>query len=730
MLTVLICGKAFIENVRKNYSHVLEMLLKEKDCALCEWHPYETSLDTAVPELRDLLIGRSEWRAVIVQDKESFGWESINKRNPFDAVGSMKILNDFGEEKIFSLLDKLELVKKSKDRNELEENREAVNELELEETSLSLKIDTEVISSAPKIKKFREEKKEKYLKASENPLTRLSIWLMGSPVTERPTVSQSWPLDLLQDDCEIDRKYFERLCENDILPSELEQFRALYFKYCVLKESFQEGSMVSLRPSGITVIGERLAKRADDVFRYVNIQHEECEYDNFCDDNMYPGNMRFAFCDVNYENESRVPSKYLSFLSFVYVMTANEVPYGTMQPNRVYRGEANINEASARRFFAAYLLKLKKTKNILLSQIRRGEKHISEKDISYDEAITLFESDVTIPVHIRNMNGGEALKAEYEIGLANDCPTDEIKDWHGQIGEINKKFVRYLREPRRAVKYSVNHDFRDNNSIDDERILKLNDEQMEDIEYRLLEEEQKMVETVTPKLFKSKEYTKKINEGDKNIRNEMKVRMSKKKILITGAVSIGSFMLGFTPLVVDNAKISDTFLTAWTVVGISMGLFVLAGLVYLLVKRRKLVKLFKNFNKIMDDIIEEINEGLRGFSKYLGHACNVMRSFSVFNYRKRSTDLHLNIMKKHVLDIQGRIESVNEIYAGSVDVDFLNENEIEPYDYDFTKSVDYVYDVPYTDVENTVDFILRGNEITVPVDYIKSVTLTREELYD
>ena len=43
---------------------------------------------------------------------------------------------------------------------------------------------------------------------------------------------------------------------------------------------------------------------------------------------------------------------------------------------------------------------------------------------------------------------------------------------------------------------------------------------------------------------------------------------------------------------------------------------------------------------------------------------------------------------------------------------------------------EYQFDMPYSDVEKSIVFIQEGNEVTVPIDYLKSVTVEREELYD
>ena len=55
---------------------------------------------------------------------------------------------------------------------------------------------------------------------------------------------------------------------------------------------------------------------------------------------------------------------------------------------------------------------------------------------------------------------------------------------------------------------------------------------------------------------------------------------------------------------------------------------------------------------------------------------------------------------------------------------------VQPYDFDFTKMVEYQYEMPYSEIDKCIVFMQEGNEISVPVDYLESVIAEREELYD
>jgi hypothetical protein len=206
--------------------------------------------------------------------------------------------------------------------------------------------------------------------------------------------------------------------------------------------------------------------------------------------------------------------------------------------------------------------------------------------------------------------------------------------------------------------------------------------------------------------------------------------MTRRKPLCTAAIALGAFLFGFTPLLLDHIKSPKTVLTALLLTGISVGLLAAIGVIFLLVVRKRLINRFIHFNKVMGGILQDIENGLQAFSRYLGHACNVMREFSVCNYRSRTIDMKRNILKKHISDIQRKIDGINDLFADCADLRRLGNDDIRPYNFDFSQPVDYVYDIPYEDTNSEVEFIRKDNRVLVPIDYVKSITLTREELYD
>ncbi len=725
MFTVLICGKAFITRLREDYSYILDILNRSPDCALCPWDPQAATLQQALPTLKDAIAGKAAWRAVVVQDRDLLDPACIDRQNPFDPVGALSVLQDFGEQEVFAKLGELAEMKDADTDEALSETHHR------EEERIRRTLEQLVAQSAEKIAAFRTQKVAHYGAAVNNPLTRLAIWLLGSPMEQKPRASVAWPQELLEPACPVDLAYYERLADHGLMAYDVEQVRVACRKHETLAENGLTGSLLPIPPATVLVIGERLSRRADDVYHTAWKHHEELEYSNFCDDNLYPDGMRFVLYDVAYQNEVCSAEDYLAFVTFTYLLVENDVPEGAMRSQRVYNGRVCVDTDRVRRFFTKYLQKLEVTRRLLVTHLRRQEYNDARHEpLAPEEAMETFESDVEIPVEIRSVVDKESLMAKKDVGLSKDCPRDEYDYWYGQVREINKRFLRYLREPRRALHHATRHSFRDQSIIEDERIHRLNEDQLEDIDYRLLEEEQKMVETGTPRLFVTKEYTARIDKADQEVRRVIEHRMTRKKTVIAALIAVAAYLFGFLPLLFDNTQNPVGIAKAWMVTGIAVGALMLIGFAFLWFMRKRLRDRITHFNKEMSGILGEIHNGLQAFSRYLMHACNVRREFSVFRYLERDTRRKQNILKKHIHDVEEQIHGVNALFATSIAPDAFIGDEVTPYDFDFTQPGSYVYEVPYEDADTKVEFIQMGHTVTASVDYVHRVTLTREELYD
>ncbi len=676
MFTIIICSDALYENCTQKYGEFLAPFLGSDKFAFCKWNCNADTLDDAVPELKGLIHNKSEWRALVVLDQEIYTDKNIKKLNPYNFVDSKNSLTE--------------------------------------------------LSCAEDIAQFRSDWDERLKKAISNPLVKLGMWIAGAPSSEYPALPKEY--ETLPE--YTDELYFEELRNRNLKALEVELDRLTALKGEFLAENFVMEGELPKKPSQFIALCERKFVNENIKCKSAWSVDEEHNYSRFFEDNLYSDKLRCLLSDVRYVNGKRVDSSYFNFLTLVLLLAHNNVPSSSIRQGRVYSLDININREKMSSNYYGYLDKLAVTLQ-KIGTLKKRNHDIKNEPLTYKELEESFISDVSVPVRVSNEFNTDMLMCEYnDIGLSRDCPSDEYDYWHNQYREIEKGFIRYLREPRRAVKTAVKGSFRDQSYVYDERSAALNEFQTEEVELRLLDEEENMVKTRTIQLFKTKEYTDQIDEADKHITKGIAKRMTKKKTIIAALVATLAYILGFIPMFFSMTKVDNSTLFSLLVFAICIGLFLITGFVFIFIMRKRLINRFKHFNYVMSGILSDIEEGLHSFSVFLSHSCNVMRQFSILNTTDKERIKKLNILKKHEYYIKHQMVRAQDIFSENIHLERKSVKDQTPYDYDFSQDVVYEYGIESVAVEGECEFLFTGNIVETPVDYIDSVTLRREELYD
>ena len=764
MLTVIFATKEWI-GVFEKFKTFLRPLCS-KDIVFCPWNREGKTVSEMVPDLYKIIAFHHEWRAIVVNED---GLDSIN---PFDytrAVDSYRVGQQYDAEKLLQRRTALFESYEAATNNPLTKLTTAFcgaptvgtvlddpeifrsiekGELSLIEYTLSLQLDAldveriaaTILSyedgtddgdgNAPRIHPIREKMKSFTPNGDDVDLVGkiASKDVAGILSLIRQTAEQSdgksfedRVLDLIrflgqENPVFVDPEYVECMVENTKKAEMIARITAEY--------EFND-----VRPTEVFCLAPRTVD-ADTYAQDVKWQdHDEHFYSEFAERNLYPGALKYMVFDLLPKEDKQYLSDQIRMLGFLLVLAGNPIPHGTVAPKRVYRVNLEFDSGSIGSSCTEYLNKLRAT-TARIKEISDELRFEETQSLDNEQARQLFESNVTVPVAIRkDLKKKDLFCNSKGLGLATDCPDDELGKWSSQYQSISKLFVRYLREPRRSVKTSVQEKFHKMNTVDDERALLLNEFQKEDIAFRLVEEEQNMVETQTSQIFNTAEFNRRMEEADKSLRRNIAQRMTRAKTLAVGGVALLAYLIGFLPLLFSNLNDTPSFLWSLLLVGIVLALFAGVGIVALMVYRRRLRNRFKHFNYVMSGITGEIDESLGSFSKYLSHACNVMREFSVLNYTESAVGRKQRILKKHELDVAEKTREACNIFATYLEPGH-GSSDVEPYDYDFTLMRNYSYEMEHPTVQQSIEFMQPGYTVQVPVDYIKSVSLTREELYD
>lgn len=738
MFTVIIAEQSVID-MHEEFKTFLDPMLDEARVAFCAWNREGQTLEEMLPGIYDIIAFQTDWRAIIVNR------DGLGQINPFDFT-------------------------------QYRAPRPATD-----------KIDWQVLSAQ------RAERLESYDKAIQNPLVRLTSALCGAPtfrsVVQDPAIFgclvsgtvemyeymlslQLQALNLTETAAALAgprRGALTRFVSEDAVDALIdcvregdaggaaalvETARILDFirfigngdplfadpayAECMVEntyktalfESIAEGFVLNDRaPVEVLCVAPRtcdLSGHDQDISWESNDEHE---YSRFAEHNLYPERLKYFVFDLLPEDNKQYLFDRIRMISFLLLLAGHDLPHGVVTPGRVYRVGVEFNVSAIEEACSTYLSKLKATA-LLVHEMSNELRTDEEEPLDAITAQELFESDITVSINASEYSRRDLFARADRIGLAGDCPRREYDYWNEQYHAISKRFVRYLREPRRALKTAVREELRPRDSIDDDRALRMTESQTEDVQFHLFEEEQNMVETPTPRLFDTAQYKARLDEADEDVRRYIAKRISRNKALATGGIATGALLLGFLPMLFSNLETTDSFLFSLTIVGIVLGLFLLAGGICLVVLRNRLLDRISHFNFEMSGICSEIEDGLRAFSKYLGHTGNVMRDFSVLRTTESSISKKRHILAYHSMQISRKTREAYALFSKYIDCDTAPLRAVTPYRYDFSVMRDYPYDIPYARTPRTIEFLQPGNRIVIQVDYVDVVTLTREELYE
>ena len=672
MFTVIIAEKEYIDKLEE-YKLFLKPFLSNRELAFCEWHTDKTSFAEMLPTLASEVGRRKDWRAILICDEKG-----ISQQNPFDLV-------NLPAEKYEGPLHGVDPTTETGETDTVYQQY-----LEAE----------------------HQKKLHAYTLAAENPLTRLVTFLCDDPTV---TVTQT-----------------ETLSKND--PG-YGRYVAQVQKKAELRANIRGDEVIeTAQPKEILCVARRTYCSAADEFETVWSSHSELEYSRFYDRNLYFDKMRYLVFDILPKTQRDYSFDYIRFLYATLVLGAKELPAGSLVPERVYRLECENDEAALKRLLQTYEYKMNVTKEELLQKIRdiEGKKPRLLRD---KEVQQIFSAQATPAVLDADFDVEPMYAAYQKIGFADGCPTDVAIFWNGEYKRSQKTLFQLLKLSRRAVKRAARETRCQQEEALDDALL-LNEFQLEDVQERINNQELEMLRTNLVDLYSEKAFLEDMEEDDKNIQKKIETRMYRRTTIAVGVIAALLFSFGFLSLFYHNASSNVfNFSTGLIITGVAVGAFIVVAAVALFFLRNALVERFKDFNETMHTIHGRISGGMAQYTKYLTHVYNVRRGYAVLEAAEKLQNPDAGkviLYKKHICDIEAAKAAVRDIFGQFMeDAVPFDRASVLPYEYNYDRPTEYVYPLPYT--EGTcchIQFMQADTKTDVPVDFMKSLTVRREELYE
>ena len=569
---------------------------------------------------------------------------------------------------------------------------------------------TEEMEAAEFFRLRRQAKEAAYHQAAGKPLTKLMTWLCQSPV-----VTEGF--NHIQDDDPEFAAYLQESLTKERLRKQIINGRAPEIEL----------------PREIICIARRCCERETrDIHNSWSNNPDIC-YSRFYDWNMYFDKMRYLIFDTLPKNHRNYEFDYIRFLYALMLVAKNQVPMAAMSPNRVYALECRDDEEALRKLLVRYDTKLAATKERITGEIRKLQSREMPR-LSDRDAETIFCSGVAVPVTITNeFDRSSLFIPPTKLGLSTNCPEREEDVWDVSVKRSKKSLSRFLKLPRRSVKKATS-DMRRLDTADLDFALRLNEFQLEDVAEYTAEEEMRMVSAHAGDIYNTKQYQERLQKQDEQVKSIIETRMTRGITIGVGLEALLFFVAGFIPMFITNANTTKSFLFSLLFVGVGLLLMILTCFITLWCLRRPLRKGYSDYNGEMGSIVKEVEASMLACSQYLSHACNVMRGHSVLNYcseHENPEEARIRVLRKHEVDLECHRQELRDVF-GLFLTEKLDPAECDDFfGYDFSRPVDFAYPLPFSVEQITkIEFMQKGNFVDVPVDFIKRITIRREELYD
>lgn len=671
MYTVIILNKQS-SDLLKDYKFLFKPFVDKGVIGFCDWNETGTDVKTSVPDLCDLIKGKKDWRAIVVNTDSIYGYTdkpSPKKNNPFD----------------YSDYDKDPLP---------------------HESNIPLIKLTHIIGgyTAWVTKKF--EKGFEYFNPEKGEMDSV----------KEADLSEEELNHLSEKYNEITPIYIEKQVPDDVKAMQ---------KKLVDKYLFSD-----IRPAEIDLIATRQKTDHDEKAAIEESwkNHLEMNSSNFWETNKYPNNCRFLVYDITNQDNSFYKKELAEFWMSVLTLATNRIAASTLQAYRLYKMKVDVSKDELQKTLNNHLNKLNAAYAFVKEQMSL------RPESSFDEDEELVPRQ-TVPVTIEKNEAKELFMNFDRIGLCKDHPEDESAFWKSQIKKKKQNLEKYLKAPRRIIDKSANYLKKKAESFKDEHYI-LDQFQMDDLKETMDKLEFDIVSSEVKRAIDKKSVDKKLAEIDSAVKKEIGFRMSRKMALISGALLLLICLGGYLPYLISAGRLgTETLFPAMGVTLAVLVVAAVGGLIALILQRGKLIHLMNRFNILMRNVANEMRSFAGRFEVYFSDICTYMKAVSILEGTKKKShgmDSVSSILLMHKRAIASAAGKDNDLIL-SYDIDRIDEvvtNVTTFFDVNRMPRENSLYFFDENLDEDDIPINSTGDTVTAPYKFIEKLWVEREEVYD
>jgi len=653
----------------------------------CSWHEAGGSIEQAVPELYPSIKGHPEWRVIIVTQSLQADPPAFDARNPFD----------------FSV--------------------NADRELRVQENPVPLIRLTHMLAGFPPLGVkdyemgytwFNPESGEYevcYHEGTENPVLKREIDALG----------EEGKAEFIQKHGGNVKQSFMEVQYSD---AEKAEHKRLTQKY-TLKEN---------RPAEILILTTRESLEHDDFettreeVRHAWKNRHEGQSADFWQRSDYPNACRFLCYDLINPENTEYPREIWKFWLLVLSLAVNQIPGQALQAYQLYKADIGLNSGVLGDVLERQREVLRSARSVMIERLHFAPKPAEDKRRE-------LVPEQNISVKYEHIDEDEARVDSSRIGLASDCPVSEKRFWREHILKARKTIEYVLSTPREIVAAKA---IETRETIDGfyGREQALDRFQLDRIRKRIDELKPRVMDAKVYGLLDAGTYSGDVEKEDEAIRRHLGCRLSKRHVILVSISALLAYLCGYIPYLVNSARISRPVLgAAFGLAAIALTLLGAGGMFILWLMRRRLVKRFDGYNKMVRAMFDRVNKGAQIYSDYFSDVCTYMYAHSLLSgvTLKKSNDYSSEKMHAaHLAALEREIEANSLLCSlcgipaepASLGGAYVEFDVMEP------PGSSRLYELLPDGETRALRLGKSGEMLDAPYGFITELKLDREDLYE